>query len=631
MVNNLLSHVHNPGQSASTACSASAVRPGIPHSALAVLGQRALSGVPLSDLMGEAVALVADTMNVDYVCIVEYQPGTRELRVRADTGTEAGAPSLVGETVDAESPAGRALLSDSPLVVDDFRVDMRFRRAPFIHAQGITSGMTAVVPGREHPYGVLGVFSRFRRAFSQNDVQLLEAFASNLALVIAGERAEETCNHLRSQLLAATTAATESQRRLSFLTGISSVLSRSTDYRSTIKLATRLAVPFLADWCVLDVIDGESVRRAAVFHSDPAMMDLARGLQRYPPTFGQEDSFPKGVAKVLLTGQSRLVSEVSDSIAKADAADAEHLRILRKLGFSSAMCVPLTSAGRTIGAMTFVAVTPDRRFGPADLLAAEDFARWVASALEIARLRDELDERERRLQDLGGKLLEAQEEERRRIAYDVHDGLAQVAASAHQHLQAFARVHLPSSPQAREMLDRALDLARRTVKEARRVIADLRPTTLEVFGLSTAIRLQVDELRAEGWDIDYEETLGSDALPPALGNALFRVLQEALTNVRKHAQTQRVRVVLQRQGQTVRLEVQDWGRGFVPDTARAGAGDGEHLGLISMRERITLLNGRFTVESQLNVGTRVVAEIPLQAFPEGEADHEEANITNAAI
>ena len=91
----------------------------------------------------------------------------------------------------------------------------------------------------------------------------------------------------------------------------------------------------------------------------------------------------------------------------------------------------------------------------------------------------------------------AQEEERRRVAYEVHDELAQVAASTHQHLQAFARYHRPRSIQAMEALDQVTGLAHRTVNEARRVIANLRPTTLDDFGLAAAIRLKVEDLQAK--------------------------------------------------------------------------------------------------------------------------------------
>jgi len=231
-------------------------------------------------------------------------------------------------------------------------------------------------------------------------------------------------------------------------------------------------------------------------------------------------------------------------------------------------------------------------------LAAEAAARQIA-------------EREQRLQELVRQLQIAQEEERRRVAYEIHDGLAQVAASAHQHLQTFADYHTPDSKAARESLQRTVELVQRTVREARRLIAGLRPTALDDFGLGTAIRLEVEALRGEGWQISYDERLGDRRLPSTLETALFRVTQEALTNIRKHAGRAPVAVTLEQQDETVRLEVRDWGRGFSVHAALERPRPGERVGLLSMQERVALLRGRCTVTSEVGSGTQVVAEVPL--------------------
>ena len=219
--------------------------------------------------------------------------------------------------------------------------------------------------------------------------------------------------------------------------------------------------------------------------------------------------------------------------------------------------------------------------------------------------------REGRLQDLVRRLQVAQEEERRRVAYEIHDGLAQVAASAHQHLQTFADYHAPESKTGREALGRTVELVQRTVREARRLIAGLRPTVLDDFGLATAIRLEVEALRGEGWQVSYVEDLGDQRLASQIETALFRVAQEALTNVRKHAGRARVAVSLEQHEGLVRLEVRDWGRGFGVPGPQDRPRPGERVGLLSMHERVALLGGHCTVNSQPDAGTQVIAEVPL--------------------
>ena len=270
--------------------------------------------------------------------------------------------------------------------------------------------------------------------------------------------------------------------------------------------------------------------------------------------------------------------------------------------------LPLLVRDRLIGVL--------EAYGPTTLMARQNeetlisLANQGASALENARLYAELSERENRLQDLIRKLITAQEEERRKVSYEVHDGLAQMAAGAHQLLQAFSRRHPPDSEEGRKDLDRVLQLVQQTVGEARYVIADLRPTALDDLGLGAAVRMQVEKISNEGCEVDYEEALGDERLPAEVETAMFRVTQEALTNVRKHAPSARVRIALKYSNNCVHLNVRDWGPGFDPEKATEGGGPGERLGLSSMRERVALLGGNLEVRSRPGEGTEVVAEIP---------------------
>jgi PAS domain S-box-containing protein len=280
----------------------------------------------------------------------------------------------------------------------------------------------------------------------------------------------------------------------------------------------------------------------------------------------------------------------------------------------AALFLPLRTRNRTVGVLEIYGLEAMTEQNLVDILL--NLTTKAASALENARLYEKLGERERQLRELVGKLLVTQEEERRRVAYEVHDGPTQVAVAAYRHLQAFAKIYPPDTPEGREALEDAVELTRRTVGESRQIIANLRPTVLDDFGLATAIRSQVEAFRAKGWQVSYDENVGDERLPNSVESALYRVAQEALVNVLKHARTTKVRIRLRRQRRGIRLQIRDWGLGLGSGRSQMG-GPGERVGLSGMRERVTLAGGNLRIYSKEGVGTLITADVPL---PEGATD-----------
>ena len=173
----------------------------------------------------------------------------------------------------------------------------------------------------------------------------------------------------------------EAQR---FLAEAGETLSSSLNYRATLSSVANLAVPYLADWCLIDVLEEDgSLDRLALTHQDPEKIKLAHELERrYPP----DPDAPRGVAQVLRTGRSELVPEIPEPLIDEAARDLEHREILQKLGLKSYMSVPLVARGRTLGAISLVSAESGRRYGPADLKLAEELARRAALAVDNARL-----------------------------------------------------------------------------------------------------------------------------------------------------------------------------------------------------------------------------------------------------
>jgi PAS domain S-box-containing protein len=169
-----------------------------------------------------------------------------------------------------------------------------------------------------------------------------------------------------------------------FLAQASDVLAASLDYEETLDRVAQLAVPDLADWCAVHILDEDStIRRLAVVHVDPAR--AAQALAR-PARYPLDPNAQYIVPQVIRSGRSEMYSEVPDALLDTAARDAEHLQTLRMLGFKSYICVPLQALGRTLGAITLVASDSGHRYDEQDLELAEELARRAAVAMENARL-----------------------------------------------------------------------------------------------------------------------------------------------------------------------------------------------------------------------------------------------------
>lgn len=276
----------------------------------------------------------------------------------------------------------------------------------------------------------------------------------------------------------------------------------------------------------------------------------------------------------------------------------------------SSICLPLlVPPGKAIGVLSLNAVRHPVRLSEEDIDVLQAVANHVAIAIDNAQLYDSLRVKEHQLQRAAADLVQAQEEERRRVAYEIHDGLAQVLVGTYHRLQAYTERPGPRPSAAKGELHQVEEQLKGSIEEVRRVIVNLRPTTLDDFGLELALRRQLDAAAEDaGWELDFQSDLKGTRLPPHVETAAFRIIQEAVNNVRKHARTARVVVSLRRRAGRLSMEVRDWGVGFrnrPAEQRRSG------IGLVSMGERAAALGGGFALKSSPGRGTRVTAWLPV--------------------
>lgn len=237
----------------------------------------------------------------------------------------------------------------------------------------------------------------------------------------------------------------------------------------------------------------------------------------------------------------------------------------------------------------------------------------------------QLENDRRQLHRLSGAILQAQEDERQRVARELHDETAQSLTSLLLRLRLLERSQTPEEARAHVQELRAL--TSQALDDVRRVALELRPKILDDLGLGAALAWRVDELNSvPGMRAALHVDQLGNRLPRSVELVLFRVAQEALTNVVRHAHASEVQILLRREGNQITLDVLDNGRGF--DTMRAGAQPGSGLGLLGMRERVMLAGGDLRIESPSRGGTRIVASIPLDSASEGTGHDQDSRIAS---
>jgi signal transduction histidine kinase len=370
---------------------------------------------------------------------------------------------------------------------------------------------------------------------------------------------------------------------------------------------------------------------------------MLAGVYRQPGAPGQ------GSDPELITAAAKAVeSEAPAGVSwdgRMDVLGADSFaggRSYRTLG------VPLRAQERMLGGLALAALWQETPLRAEHLNLLNAFAQQIATSVENAQRYGMLRQREGELEDLVRQLVNAQEGERQRIARELHDetgqkltALAMWLAAVEANLSglygsAQPAERLPGDEKAgQDNLAHTLQaqasaaslvrnlrrVADQAITELRKVMTNLRPSQLDDLGLVPTLRWYLREVAERHPDlrVDLQVDQLARRLPSSAETVLFRVAQEALSNVVRHAHATQVTVALTQGRDSVRLEVKDDGIGFdataigVPSSQARASG----WGLVGMRERVALAGGQFTIHSQVGRGTRVVVELPLQAMDDG--------------
>jgi signal transduction histidine kinase len=397
---------------------------------------------------------------------------------------------------------------------------------------------------------------------------------------------------------------------LSALVESSHALTSTLDLDALFGILTQQAREVLpsAEGIVLFLLDGESphlvVRSAYGF-------DAAQCVQL---RFGTGEAIGGRVFETQKPVLLQTAAEVDE--AQANLSEENQRHFLEAVGdrrVSSAAGVPLMAKGTRLGALVLYNFSREAAFADSDMPVLQALADQAAAAIENAQLYAALQAKEAARTQLLEKVIEAQEEERQRVAREIHDELGQLLTRLSINLK-MCESHVPAHlTEATQNLAATQTLVWQTIEEAHRLIVELRPTLLDELGLEAALREEMAQRLAP---LGVETALSADGalerLPAPVGITVFRIAQEAITNVARHAHARRASLSLRRGGGELQVLIQDDGVGLPADWGTRADGH-RPLGLLGMRERAALLGGTLTIEPCPPHGTRLFLRVPLDA------------------
>jgi signal transduction histidine kinase/CheY-like chemotaxis protein len=440
--------------------------------------------------------------------------------------------------------------------------------------------------------GILGVGNKLGpEPFTPEDSSMLQALGRQAAIAIENARLYERQKE-------------EAEISTSLLR-VAESLSQFTDLDELLSIASEI---------IPDLLDCDQV---GLFLCDRAK-NVFYGAKARAPSPQQERSF---LAMRVRAEQLRVLDEVLRKREPVVIEDATRSSLIDPASISglrltSCVFIPLIAKAEVIGLMVLNKSDRSQRFTSRDIKIATGVANQLAIAIENTNLFSEVSAHKTALQRLSMRLTNVLEEERARISRELHDGLGQVLSGMLIGLDVLEEKVPPSVTAVRQGLRQVKRLTERTLDELRRLSHDLRPSLLDDLGLLDAVQWLADYLAEKcGWTMQVIVDADFPRLAPEVETALFRITQEALNNIKTHANASRVTIRLRQPGELVQLEIEDNGRGFDPMAMARNHYPERGIGLLSMQERATALGGKLFIESEVGQGTNLKVVIPWSDVP----------------
>jgi len=523
------------------------------------------SELSLDAVLQRLTETAANLTDAEFAALGVIDPSGRELERFLVHGIDEETQREIGDLPHGRGILGVLISDAAPLRLHDLTQDPRSAGVPPGHPPMRTFlGVPILLRGVA--FGNLYLTEKRGGAdFTEEDEELVKLLAAQAAVAVENARLYES--------------ATRWSRQLEYLSEVGDALASELELPALLELVAARLRELVDARLVLIALPAEGGLRVVTADGD-----------------GEEEVL--GITFELANTKAgrvfgRKQPERVDSIVDDPEADQV---IARRIGMTTALYIPLIVRDRAIGLLHAVDKRgSDPRFSAADQRLAEVFASRAATAVDLS---------ERVTRDALGRAVEAQELERRRLARELHDEIGQDLTSLLLNLRTIEEA--TTADEVQQATASLRELIVTALQDVRRLAVELRPKALDDFGLVPALERLIQTFGEQtGLDVKLTDALAGRRLPPDAETALYRIVQEALTNIVKHAHARRVSILLTLMDRGAAAVIEDDGLGFDPSVEHEG------LGLLGIRERLQLLGGHLTIESSAGSGTTLRAEVPL--------------------
>lgn len=307
-----------------------------------------------------------------------------------------------------------------------------------------------------------------------------------------------------------------------------------------------------------------------------------------------------------------LEDDMVDSVSSKEDKNkkSSFLKALEEYGFKSADSFPLYTKDNLRGFFILFS-REEHSLTPQEASLVSTIAAEIDISIDNAILNELAVKRQKNIEKLLSQLIYAQEDERRRIASEIHDGTAQSLVAMLTKIQMSMDLIKSNPEKAKLNLEEVKKVITDNVKEIRQIIFDLRPTSLDDLGIISAVQVYVNRFKEEKkMDINFKSNVNHINITPAISVSVFRIIQESLNNIGRHSKADKVDINIKFEEGILKLDITDNGKGFDLEMAREKMITGASFGIAGMQERVSMLNGAFDIQSKPNKGTKISITIP---------------------